>query len=432
MPDRPLVFLSHATPADNEVAMWYAAKLRQRGYRVFLDLDSLPPGSDFWSVIERTVRDRVGRFILLLSRNSNRAPGVLNEIQVATAVERELGADNFILPVAIDDMPAREANIQIARRQIVKATELHVGLRAVLDDLRESGIPQEPYTRETELLLSDRTGGTILREPAEHSTNWFRILEQPSGAFAFSFRDQKKTRFTRSRVPGAWVSGFFITFADEATIRSALDDPSSIRDVQRVPIGSLEADVSGLSTAPYDLSSRLLRSSFQHLCEKRNMRSYRMAGRATCVYFPQGILDKNRVDVPRPGRRVARRNVSGYGTSTRPDGTRRVWYWHYGMSTGYRSVPFPLLVVHHHVLFSDDGRTIWDSTARLQRARRRECKDWWNDEWRDRLEGSMAWLSSGSTEILIPAGEFGAFRISSRPVQFTSDVTYRRGQSGAK
>ena len=37
-----------------------------------------------------------------------------------------------------------------------------------------------------------------------------------------------------------------------------------------------------------------------------------------------------------------------------------------------------------HVVFSDDGINLWDDKMRTAKARRSQCAQWWNDEWRDR------------------------------------------------
>ena len=59
----------------------------------------------------------------------------------------------------------------------------------------------------------------------------------------------------------------------------------------------------------------------------------------------------------------------------------------------------------------------------MHRARRGQCKSWWNDDWRDRLLATMAFLSDGEAALLLPLGTSVSGEMSARPVQFVSPVT---------
>ena len=74
------IFISHATPADNEIARWLALRLMREGYSVWCDIERLRVGDDFWREIEGEIRTNAAKFILVLSRNSYNRQGVLNEL----------------------------------------------------------------------------------------------------------------------------------------------------------------------------------------------------------------------------------------------------------------------------------------------------------------------------------------------------------------
>jgi hypothetical protein len=86
----------------------------------------------------------------------------------------------------------------------------------------------------------------------------------------------------------------------------------------------------------------------------------------------------------------------------------------------------PLLgyIMKPHVVFSDDGREIWSNKPRLHRARRSQCKDWWNDKWRDLIAASVSWLANEDTAIVLPVGPVETLRISTTPVQVESPISY--------
>jgi len=110
------------------------------------------------------------------------------------------------------------------------------------------------------------------------------------------------------------------------------------------------------------------------------------------------------------------------GYKTRKSGTKR--HWHFAVSAKPAVHPQPMLQVRAHVLFSDDGRTIWSSADAMHRARRSQCKQWWNDDWRDRILASMAWLVGDGTSLNLPVSAGSAtVVVDPRPLEFLSPVT---------
>jgi hypothetical protein len=110
------------------------------------------------------------------------------------------------------------------------------------------------------------------------------------------------------------------------------------------------------------------------------------------------------------------------GYKTRKDGSRRIW--HFAVSARPALHPRPLLQLRTHVLFSDDGKTIWSSADAMHRARRNQCKGWWNDDWRDRLLATMAWLADHQPVIKLDlSASAKAAIVNPRPIEFVSPVT---------
>jgi hypothetical protein len=52
MSDRDVVFISHATPDDNEFVRWLGTRLTGYGYKVWADIFDLAGGTPFWGSIE--------------------------------------------------------------------------------------------------------------------------------------------------------------------------------------------------------------------------------------------------------------------------------------------------------------------------------------------------------------------------------------------
>jgi hypothetical protein len=79
------------------------------------------------------------------------------------------------------------------------------------------------------------------------------------------------------------------------------------------------------------------------------------------------------------------------------------------------------------VLFSDDGINIWESKTKLHSARRSNCKDWWNDHWRDRIVAALFILAkncSQSDSLIIPISASKNIVIKPEPISFESPLSY--------
>ena len=83
---RNMLFISHATPEDNQFTMWLALRLAAEGYPVWCDLTKLLGGEPFWKEIETAIRERTCKFLFVLSQYSNSKEGTRDELEVATTV----------------------------------------------------------------------------------------------------------------------------------------------------------------------------------------------------------------------------------------------------------------------------------------------------------------------------------------------------------
>jgi hypothetical protein len=112
---RTKIFISHATPDDNDFTRWLALKLINLGYEVWCDILELPKGTDFWKNIEQEIRQHTIKFLIVLTKTSNQRPGVLNEI-AALKVKKQLNDETFIIPLVIDEnLFYDDINIELVR-----------------------------------------------------------------------------------------------------------------------------------------------------------------------------------------------------------------------------------------------------------------------------------------------------------------------------
>jgi hypothetical protein len=60
----------------------------------------------------------------------------------------------------------------------------------------------------------------------------------------------------------------------------------------------------------------------------------------------------------------------------------------------------------------------------MHKARRRQCKSWQNDEWRDKFLASVHWLSNGSSHLSIPVGPEQTIEVISVPCEFDAPLGF--------
>src|SRR3954452_16791452 len=115
MSKRDVIFISHATPDDNEFVRWLGSRLTGCGYKVWADIFDLAGGTPFWISIEDAIRKKALKVVVVVSHAScdPARSGVRNEISVADTVKKSLKDNGFIIPVRIDDVPFADLPIQI-------------------------------------------------------------------------------------------------------------------------------------------------------------------------------------------------------------------------------------------------------------------------------------------------------------------------------
>jgi hypothetical protein len=155
--------------------------------------------------------------------------------------------------------------------------------------------------------------------------------------------------------------------------------------------------------------------------------SYELANGKLCWFFlkPQ---NEDALKVHFEGIEGTRdwRALTGFATIAsqldRSSSTKR--YWHFAIQVHAKFRPYVVFHITSHVVFSDDGKTPWSDKKRMHRARRRQCKSWYNDAWRDRLLAAITFVSEEKPVIEIPVASGESIIMDSRPMIFESEVSF--------
>lgn len=438
---RNVVFVSHANPEDNRFARWLTLRLAREGYQAWCDLTRLLGGEDFWKEIEKALRTRTAKFVYVLSRTSNIKDGPLNELAMAKQVARSEHLEDFVIPVLIDALPHSDINIELKRINAINFSRgWAAGLKQLLDKLAETPIPRDP------------DAGPVL------VNQWWKSVKSGQSAVKITEDIFDSNRFPLSipssinvhtlhaatnelkiggdyPFPSAIYGQRLVSFASDSDFRGKL--PIDKRIVESNALAT-EALLAGTVSLPYasltnaddqarptrqqarNLVTDILRQGIHRMLLLRGLIPYEMSAGHLCFYFPTDLAAE---DTVRSAQFEIRRQVVGYRTLYSPNESEsKIRHWHFAISGTPRPLD-GLWITRSHVIFSDDGKTAWLDPDRMHKARRRDCRNWWNDRWRDLLLGTMAWLGADG-RISIPLGTNVGAEIASAPISFVNQVSY--------
>jgi hypothetical protein len=432
---RDTLLISHAVE-DNEFTLWLALQLAKEGYRVWCDLTKLLGGENFWDDIEQVLRTRGCKFVYVLSRVSNGGAdrGFRKELHLADVEAKRNGIKEFILPVAIDDLPSSDYNVYLSLRQSIGFhPSWRDGLLQLLKRLRQDRVPKRKQYYNPQNVASwwrsyRSSSSGLLRQPDKCLSNWFAIPQLPTRIYIHTLEaSSHETEALTANWPAYQEGPRMATFAPAADLLPGVQ----IADSQSFAV----TDILDRSLPVPDDDLRQLQRSFVRLLglalEKRirdaNLGRYELANGKLCWFFlkPQ---NEDAFKVHFEGIDGSRdwRALTGFATIASPrdksSSTKR--YWHFAIQIHAKFRPYVVFHITSHVVFSDDGKTPWSDKKRMHRARRRQCKNWYNDAWRDRLLAVMTFLSGGKQTLEIPVAAGENMVMDSRPVIFDSEVSF--------
>lgn len=441
---RKTIFLSHANPEDNPFALWLATQLAIAGYEVWCDLTKLIGGEAFWRDISEIVNGNAFRFLFASTLESNRKPGTLRELSLALKAEEKHSIRDFIIPLKVDAFPFASAHSSIRERNFIRFDQgWPTGLAQLLTLLERQQAPKVAhsgpdavsawYTR-----TLDENRKTVVSNESCFS-NWFSVT-LPKQIYIHHVAVTPTQLALAARtldIPCRPHGQMIIAFANQPTVEAELKDILTINQTQTLSLtrfideGNQDPEISVFDAR--NIVSDMIRQGWDATLRQMDMRSHLLASGLRAWFFCNDQIPSNRAYFVRPGenRRTYRQLVGRKSRRTTeglkvPDG-----YWHYAVSASPQLVPFPKIVLRHHVIFTDDGQTPWKNAKRMHRARRRVCKNWWNREWRDRLFAMCAALASGDTHLMLPVSQDLDIRVSMTPQIYESPWTYYEdGQTG--
>jgi hypothetical protein len=399
--NRPLIFISHATPDDNDFVRWLGSRLTGHGYQVWADLFELKGGTPFWPSIEEALRNRAFKVIFVVSKKSvdPARTGVRNELSVADSVRKSLSDPSFIIPVRIDDTAFGDFPILIHQLNAIDFTKgWGTKLAELLDTLETSKVPRFSGQVTTEFekwrSIAVRTPAVVENEKERVLTNVSLIELLPTTISFYEHTHDVQTvtgALRRSGIPFAPFLRLIISFADHSTLQEMLGPQFqlSVRAHERLDdfiAGTIKGTTAPLKEEAKRIVVALLRKHVERHLEKLGLRRFETSSGAS-FYFPFGLIHNNKVQYRAASGRNTNKNVVGRSE-------RNKVFWHLSMKVNVSLAETPLVRFKPYVCFSEDGQLAIADAKRTSAIRRRFCKNWWNQHWRQLQEAFCVYLAN--------------------------------------
>jgi hypothetical protein len=403
--ERHAIFISHATPEDNEFTIWLGAKLTAAGYEVWAHVLRLNGGDDWQRKLEDALRNRACKVLLVANQRAVDKQGVRNEIQIASDVARKIEDKNFIIPLRLGNF---DAPFLIAHAQYIDFSRGWApGLYELFQALEnEYKVPHADSAKVDPWCSLQMLHGKRLLERSERLiSNWLRIRKLPATVFYYR-NDELRHHGVQLSFPRKAFGNGFIT-CEEQPIDSAsrhnLDDALESGWAELgIPFGEMRKIFTDLANQGMEL-----------VFKSKGLLAYEMANGHNAWWFGGELPDS----------RLAFRWKDDKGSrQLRGYSTKRKVHWHFGMSAIYRGGPSRHFRIKSRLIFSDDGLIPLTSKARMHRLRRSFTKGWRNARWRDLLLSMLFWLSEGESVLRVPMSLEDDMFVEVPPIVFTSPV----------
>lgn len=406
---RDVVFISHATPEDNDFVRWLGARLIGLGYNIWADVFELKGGTPFWRSIEEAIRQRAIKVVYVASAASvdPTRTGVRNELMAASVMGSKLKDPEFIIPVRRDKVDFGLFPIQVSQLNAIDFSAGWGGkLVELVDTLETANVPADPSKIDERMAFwkerTSREPPAVVDEPELLLTNLLPVSAMPAAVNIYEFsgpNTEIKEALEATGIPCRQFQRLVISFADSDELQAGLPPKFRISLERSVPLEKFLAGPERDETAPMrsdarGMISHLLRWHVERFLLSKGLKSYDGPG-GKAFYFPLGLIADAKVRYVTPDGKRTWKGVVGRSEKYRVN-------WHLSMLVNIDLGPPAFVRFKPYICFSEGGKDPISEPKRTTALRRRICKTWWNRQWRQLQQAFVAFLSGGDAEFIVP------------------------------
>ncbi|MFA5957077.1 toll/interleukin-1 receptor domain-containing protein [Hyphomicrobium sp.] len=425
---RELVFLSKATPGDNEFALWLAPRLEAAGYLVFADILSLDGGTRWRKEVTDTLQNRAVKMLLCCSDTTLASEGVQEEIGIASDLVKQLGDPKFIIPLRL--APYKKL-FGIGELQYVDFFRGWAeGLAKLLATLKKQKVPLNASNPQINPNWESfrRRGAIVVRdEPERLTSNWLRVAEIPDVIRYF----EATGAIERSALNKACQSAGYpvepnkLGFLSFGTLEETNETFAHVgkfevkHEVDTLTFVASGSDACGVSKqTASNITYSMFRQAWNRFCRERGLLEYRYS--MDTAGFHAGP-DQARLGQLFPWGRQGSKRSSALRNAMKGQ------VWHFGVTALPAFWPFYHFKLKSRVLFApmveQQVGEIYSDAKKMHRLRRSICKGWRNKHWHGRTMAFLELLSGDSAFITLRLSPSSLIKLDAAPMLFSSPVS---------
>ena len=431
------IFISHATPEDNEFTIWLASRLEMLGYKVWIDKNELLGGERFWPTIQKAI-DASKKVLLVYSVNITREgilkSGIEREFEYANSVANSKGYSDFVIPLHIDNSNYHLAIGFPNLNQIPFNNNWAEGLKQLKKKLDKDGIL---YDEQIGSSLSEWyennyiTDCQIESKKEVYYSSWWTMKEIPQFFYMYQFSNLEQAKAVRENnkdIPVAQRSNILSTFDGDLNCKvkhndEIIDIPPSYTHTFNLDdiLFGFESDRFPSHKDVENHFKDFLRYLLYTILWNKGMVKTELSGKKYVFYQPKYGHKFPYIEFAYPPATMTKnkRKTMG-GTYKRNQG-----YWHYGISLLPILFPYIGVSVKSHLVFTQDGHKPEKSQTKQHSYRRNKGKNFFNEEWRDLLLAFIFSLRNDNGNIELVVNKVGdKLVMNNRPEWFWSDYGY--------
>jgi hypothetical protein len=218
------IFISHATPEDNDFTIWLASRLEMRGYNVWIDKEKLLGGERFWQTIQKAI-DSSRKFLLVYSNNIVRdhmlKKGIEDELEYAKSIASSKNDTDFVIPLHIDDS-SYNLVIGLPNLNHVPFVENWAkGLVQLFKKLDKDGVKHDENIESTISTWYESaysTSSKIEKRKELYYTSWWSVKTIPQTFYMYRFLNKEQAssiRQANESIPLTQLSNILSSFDGE-------------------------------------------------------------------------------------------------------------------------------------------------------------------------------------------------------------------------
>ena len=435
---RDTLFISHATPEDNEFSIWLASRLEMLGYKTWLDKNYLLGGEHMWQDIQEQIQNHAAKVLFVYSSHINDDRGILKEgiqkeLYYAESIAKQNSLKDFIIPLNID--PLANFNEFIGANMLTQVIfhNWAEGLEQLLRKLNQENVPFSKGTINSSLIdwYENRyiSKCAIEKRKQDYYSSLWEIKMIPEYFYIYKFYSEKTAdEVFKINTDSVIVrqQKNLITFNERLNINSADDLLCKVAYEKVYKIKSCEQKEDNNKIYPNykdcnNALKALLNNCFRKFFLSKGLLTYGLSSKKTAYYFSKDSENITKVKFTYP---LAQNDEKVNKTKGLVGIFDHDKFWHYGMS--YYPIFSPVFGVSlkSHLIFTSDGKTNLFDVTKQHSYRRKKGKRFFNEEWRDMLLAFLETLKNKNGEINFQVSPRSFLVMEINPCIFSCDFDY--------